>query len=582
MNPNRTSAIDAKAALGACRSVLFVVGVFSLFINVLMLATPLYSLQVFDRVLTSRSEETLLMLTLVTVGTLVVLSLLEAVRSRVLVRLSTWVERVLGPALLSYSVQRACLSNNAASTQGLRDLASLRGFIGGAGVFHLFDAPWVPVYIAVTYMLHPWLGHLAVAGAVLLFFMALISEFATRKPLREASAVSMKLMSRVEANNRNAEAIEAMGMLPALVRSWEQENEQVLRFQGVASDRAGVISAVTKFLRMLIQVGVLALGVYLAIHREIGPGAMIAASIILSRALAPIEQLIATWKSLVSARSAYRRINQVLAEPVAKRSATKLPAPAGVLDVEQVTVLPPGSKKPSLQNVSFGLQAGDSLGIIGPSAAGKSSLARLLVGVWPPNHGAVRLDGADVFQWDREQFGRHVGYLPQDVELFDGTIKQNIARMAEPDDAAVIEAAKFAGVHDMILRLPEGYDTAIGDGGMKLSGGQRQRVALARAFYGDPKFVVLDEPNANLDADGEQALFQAMRKAKERRITVIIIAHRPSILSAVDKMLVLRDGKVDSFGPRDDIMTRMNRAASFRPVAGPSPAGTARAAAATA
>jgi PrtD family type I secretion system ABC transporter len=531
-----------------------------------MLVTPLYSLQVFDRVLTSRSEETLVMLTLITVGTLVILSILETVRSRVLVRLSTWVERALGPALLSYSVQRACLSNNAASTQGLRDLASLRGFIGGAGVFHLFDAPWAPVYIAVTYMLHPWLGHLAVAGAVALFGMALVSEFATRKPLRNASAVSMKLMSQVEANNRNAEAIEAMGMLPALVRSWNEENEKVLSLQGVASDRAGVISAVTKFLRMLIQVAVLALGVYLAIHREIGPGAMIAASIILSRALAPVEQLIATWKSLISARSAYRRINQTLAEPVANRNTTRLPKPRGVLDVEQITVIPPGSKKPSLQSVSFNLAAGESLGIVGPSAAGKSSLARLLVGVWPPYQGAVRLDSADVFQWDREQFGQHVGYLPQDVELFDGTVKQNIARMAEPNDESAIEAARIAGVHEMILRLPQGYETVIGDGGAKLSGGQRQRIALARAFYGDPKFVVLDEPNANLDSEGEQALSEALRKAKERQITVVIIAHRPSILAFVDKLLVLRDGRVDKFGPRDEVMAQLTRVAPLRAV----------------
>jgi len=475
------------------------------------------------------------------------------------VRISIWIDRVLGPELLACGIRNAPLINHKDSLQTLRDLSALRGFISGTGVFHLFDAPWMPIYVAVIFSMHPVLGFIALFGAILLGALAWVNELATRKTLAKANHLSIKVQNNAESHARNAEVIEAMGMLPRLVEQWRQQSSAVLALQSIASDRAGLLSGVTKMLRFTIQVGIMGVGVSLAINQEITPGVMIAASIILGRALAPVEQMIGTWKGFIAAREAYKRIQLRLSLPNLERSAMQLPAPKGEIIVDRVTFIPPGAETPSLQGVSFRLEPGEILGVIGPSAAGKSSLARLLVGVWEPRLGNVRLDGADIYHWEREHFGQHVGYVPQDVELFAGTIKQNIARMVtDPDDAAVIEAAQLSESHNMILRLPQGYDTQIGEGGQNLSAGQRQRVALARALYGDIKLLVLDEPNANLDTAGDRALLHAMAHAKERTITTVIIAHRPSIMAGVDKLLVLNEGKVALFGPRAEVMDKLN------------------------
>lgn len=549
--------MDGQRASQTCRSAILTVGFFSLFANVLMLAMPLYMLQVYDRVLTSRSQETLILLTVVAIGALVLLGLIEGVRSRILVRVGSWLEHALAPELVAHAVRTSLTSSRSAGAQGLRDLAAVRNFLAGSGIFHLFDTPWVPFYLGIIALFHPILGIAALVGGVSLLAVAILNEWMTRRPLAIAGRLSNELFGRAEARMRNAEIIEAMGMLPAVTADWQRENERVIDLQTSASNRAGTLAALTRFLRLGVQVGILGIGAWLAIRQEITPGTMVAASILLSRALAPVEQMIGTWRGFVNARSAWTRIRAALDSPNARRGTTMLPVPAGVVDAEAATVFAPGRDAPVLQSLTFHLEAGESLGVIGPSAAGKTSLARLLVGVWPAHSGMARLDGSDVFTWSRQDLGRHIGYLPQDVELFDGTVKQNIARMGEVDDEAAIAAARLAGVHEMILRLPMGYDTQIGEGGIKPSGGQRQRLALARAFYGRPRLLVLDEPNANLDAEGEDALIRALTHARESRITTVIIAHRPRVLASVDKLMVLRDGRVDLFGERQAVMARV-------------------------
>lgn len=559
--------IDARKALAASRKSFISIGIFSFFINLAMLAVPLYTLQLFDRVLSSQSMDTLILLSIAVALALLLLGSLEVLRSRIMVRISVWLDRVLGPELLSVSIRSAPMMPGQSNLQTLRDLSSLRSFVAGAGVFHLFDSPWVPIYVLVIFAMHPALGWIALLGAIILAGLALINEASTRKPLADANAIAIQVQNNVEANARNAEVIEALGMLKPVVQQWQEQSRHTLALQTVASDRAGLLTGMTKVFRLSLQVAIMGVGVYLAIQQIITPGIMIAASIILGRALAPVEQMIGTWKGFVGAREAYHRINKLLSQNLAQRGNTTLPRPDGHLSCTNVTYLPPGQTSPTLQGVTFELAAGESLGIIGPSAAGKSTLARLLVGVWQPRIGNVRLDGADVYQWERDSFGKYVGYLPQDIELFDGTIKQNIARMdPEAQDEAIIAAAKMADCHEMILKLPNGYDTRIGTGAHTLSGGQRQRLGLARAFFGDVRFLVLDEPNASLDSEGEEALLAALDKAKQLGITTAIICHRPSLLSQVDKLLMLQSGRMVTFGPRDEIMGKVTNQGTTAPV----------------
>jgi PrtD family type I secretion system ABC transporter len=543
--------------VAACKKALIPVVVFSAFINLLMLTVPIYMLQVFDRVLTSRSEETLLLLTLIAIGAIITLSGLEAVRSRLFVRVSVWLNAQLSGDVLKSSITSALGSAGRTSARGLRDIETVRSFATGPGVFPLLDAPWMPLFLGVMFMLHPVIGWIATVGAIILLGMALFNEYATRPVLDQAASASNKSVQRAEAAVRNADVIEAMGIAPNLVRRWDTDNAEAIQLQAMASNRAGTISSVVKLLRFGIQLLVMGVGAYLAIIQEMSPGAMIAGSIIMGRALAPVDQAIGTWKGLVAARAAYGRLQVLLAASDANTSTMALPRPEGRLTAVNASFRVPGQIEPILSGISFELEAGEALGLVGPSAAGKTTLARLIVGSLKASAGAVRLDGANLAEWASSDRGQYIGYLPQDVELFDGTVQENIARMGEAPAETVIEAAKRAGVHEMILHLPDGYDTQIGDGGAVLSGGQRQRVGLARALFGDPQLLVLDEPNSNLDREGDKALRTAIQSLRERGATLVVIAHRPNVLEQVDKILVLKDGRVNMFGARDEVIAKL-------------------------
>jgi PrtD family type I secretion system ABC transporter len=553
---------ELAQVLGKSRSAFIGAGIFSFFINMLMLVSPLYMLQIYDRVLASRNETTLWVLTLVAVFLIVVYAALETMRSRVLVRISGQMDSLLNARVFTALFKSAVRGPGGGSGQAIRDLDSVRDFLTGQGLFAFFDAPWMPLYLGAIFLIDPLLGWVATGGGVTLFLLAVLTEIATRDTLSEASAANMRAGHFVEVSLRNVEAIEAMGMVPAMLRRWQGRRAKMLQLQSLASDRAGVITALSKFTRVVLQIAILGFGAYLVIHDHITAGLMIAASIMMGRALAPVEIAVGSWKHFLTARSAYDRLNALLKAVPAQRDFMHLPPPRGVLQVEQAIVVPPGATTPALKGVGFNVAAGDIVGIIGPSAAGKSTLARLLVGVWPPYSGKVRIDGADINTWDRERLGPYIGYLPQDVELFEGTIAENIARFGEVNADQVILAAQRAGVHELILKLPAGYDTHIGPGGQTLSGGQRQRVGLARALHGDPAIIVLDEPNSNLDNDGEAALARTVADLKARKRTTLVITHRPSLLASVDYIMVMREGMIEKFGPRDEILGQYLRPAA--------------------
>lgn len=548
-----------KAGLAACRRAFAVVGVFSLAINILLLTIPIYLFQVSDRVLISQSTDTLIMLTIVAVGALVMLSILDFMRRYVLTRVALRIESTMGGPIFAASLESAAVGATK-DIQGLRDLAQLRGFLGGPVVPILFDAPMAPLYIAVVYLIHPDLGMLALAGAIALFCIAIANQVVTAEPLGRLGGHSMSALSQATSHVRNAEVIQAMGMLGDCLRLWGRENADVLKAQADANDRNAMLTGLSKFLRLCLQISILGWGAYLALQTEVTAGMMIAASIIAGRALAPMEGAIEGWKSAVQARHAYGRVRQTLAAMGEALPRIELPDPQGRLSVEQLSYMVPGQSRPILHDVSFELEPGDSVAVIGATGAGKSTLARLIVGALTPSTGCVRLDGTDVRNWDRAQFGANIGYLPQDIELFPGSVSQNIARMKpEPASSDIVAAAELGCVHDLISRMPNGYETMIGADGAPLSGGQRQRVALARVFFGGPRFVVLDEPNANLDGDGEEALSTALKNAKEANITVFAITQRSALLRSVDKILLLQQGQVQGFGPRDEILGQLVR-----------------------
>jgi len=535
--------------------------VFSLAVNLLLLVPPLYMLQMYDRVLASRSSETLLMLTLLAFGMLAAMAMLEKVRGAVLVRIGLIIEERLGDRVFSAAFRCAQARGDGRAPQSLRDLEQVRTFVSGAGFIALCDAPWVPIFLCVVFLFHPLLGLVALGGAVLIFLLAVLNELATRRPLAEAGQISMEADGFFANSIRNSEAALAMNMLPGLRRHWRHRHDAALARQAVASDRAGVILALSKFSRLMVQIAMLGCGAYLAIEQIISPGTLVAASIVMGRGLAPIEQAVAHWRSFVVARGAYGRLRRLLEARPDAADPLSLPSPQGVLSVEMAVVVPAGGKVPVLRGVTLQLEPGECLGVVGPSAAGKTSLARLLAGVWPPAQGSVRLDGADLRHWHPDQLGAAIGYLPQTVELFDGTVAQNIARFAaEPVDAErVVAAARKAGAHEMILQLPQAYHTPIGADGVSLSGGQRQRVGLARALYGDPVLVILDEPNANLDTDGDRALLAALRHLRDDRAAVVVIAHRSELLAVTDRILVLRDGVPDLYGEREAVLAKLRR-----------------------
>lgn len=547
-------------ALGACKGSFIVVGFFSMFINILMIVPAIYMLQVYDRVITSGSVTTLVMLTLIMAMLLIAMGGLEWVRSRILVRVSNKIDFLLNRQVFDNSFKIALYSGGTQnSSQPMQDLTSLRQFMTGNGLFAFFDAPWIPIYLAVMYVFHPWFGIIGLVSAIVLIILAFIGEKLTGKMLQQANQEAAAANGKMGKNLVNAEVVESMGMLGKMRALWQERQTNVLILQSTASDRAGILSTSSKTIRMLMQSIILGVGAYLTIQQQITPGLMIAGSILLGRALAPVDQMIGAWKSFIAARGQFNRLSDMLSNIPQEEDRMSLPAPNGNIQFEGVVVAPPGSRLTALKNITFTAQAGETVGILGPSAAGKSTLARALLGIWPAAAGKVRLDGADIFTWNREELGPHIGYLPQDIELFEGSISDNIARFGDVDAEQVVAAAKTAGVHHMILELANGYDTIIGAQGGGLSGGQRQRIGLARALYGKPTLIVLDEPNSNLDDVGEKALAGAIQVMKQRGATIFIITHRVSILSQVEKLLVLSQGNLQMYGPRDDVLKALQQ-----------------------
>jgi PrtD family type I secretion system ABC transporter len=557
---------EFRRVLDACRSYFVVAGVFSLAINLLYLASPLYMLQVYDRVISSSSNVTLVMLTFVLVLALAALAGLDAVRARVLTRASVRLDRLLAGRVMS-AIMDGAANLGGSRSQLLRDFDTFRQFITGMGIHAIFDLPWAPIYIAIIFLLHPLLGAFALACSIVLIAMAFLNEWLVRPPLSESNEAATRNYNFTEMSLRNTEVVQAMGMTEGLLQRWSRDRNRMMERQVTASDRAATMQSLIRFLRLAMQSLILGLGAYLVIERATTVGAMFAASILLGRALQPVEQMVGSWRNLVAARTALGRVRQLLVANPPRDLKLELPRPAGRLSVEGVSYAPRGSNRPILRVIAFRIEAGEVLGVIGPSGAGKSTLARQLVGVLAPSAGVVRLDDADVSIWPRSMLGRHIGYLPQDVELFSDTVAANISRLQVGNDKAVIQAAQLAGVHEMILRLPNGYDTHIGDGGAVLSGGYRQRIGLARAVYGDPSLVVLDEPSSNLDAEGDSALTNCIVALKQHRTTVVIISHRPATIGVSDKLLVMREGVVEMFGPRAEIVTRLTRPVAVSPAA---------------
>lgn len=543
--------------LRACRRFFGYAFFFSLFVNILQLTFSVYMLQVYDKVLTSFSLSTLAVITIAAALCLVVLALLEWIRSRLLVRAGIEFDHLLGETVLRQNLLNAATRASGAPGEnqgGLREVQILRNFLGGNAVFAFFDVPWMPLYFLLIFLLHPMLGMVAAAGGVLVFILGFATERLTRKRLETATRVNARALDFTGAAARNASIVRSMGMVANVSARWRAMNDLVIRLQTRASRSAGLIHAVSKSLRVGLQVAIYAVGAYLTVRHESTAGVMIAASIVMGRALAPIDQAMATYRQSLEAREAYKRLTALLAAPVTS-PAMHLPDPVGELTAEGLYFT--AGDRPILKNISFRLPAGQSLAIIGPSAAGKSTLCKLLLNIWTPLSGKVRLDRADIISWDSERLGPHIGYLPQDVELFSGSVAENIARLGDVDSLKVIRAARMAGVHAMILALPKGYDTPIGEYGAALSGGQRQRIGLARALYGDPKIVVLDEPNSHLDEEGEATLLQALVHVQRLGSTVVLVTHKPNILSIVDHIMVMQDGQIALCGGRQDVLNKL-------------------------
>jgi ATP-binding cassette subfamily C exporter for protease/lipase len=568
-------------ALKALRNALVTVAVFSGFINLLMLTPAIYMLQVYDRVLGSRNETTLLVLSAIVVGAFLFMAALEAVRGWVLVRVGARLDAQLNARVFTAAFERNLRRPGSNTAQPIHDLNTVRQTLTGTALLAAFDAPWLPVYLVVIFLMSPALGWFALGGALLLLVLAVINERLSKPRLDEAQKFQLQSHQALTNNLRNAEVIEAMGMLPQVRNRWYELHRQQISTQAGASDLAAVLGGATKFVRIALQSLVLGFGALLVLEGLLTPGMMIAASILAGRALAPVELLVGNWKQIISGRQAYARLKELLGIHPPRREGMSLPAPRGQVSVEAASATAPGTQRLILRNLSFSIAPGEAVAVIGPSASGKSSLARLLVGIWPAAIGSVRLDGASVFDWNKDELGPYIGYLPQDIELFDGTVADNIARFGEVDPERVVEAARRVDMHEQILRLPMGYDTPLGADGSNLSGGQRQRIGLARALYGGPSFIVLDEPNSNLDEPGEKALVEAVKALKARGKTVLLITHRMSTLAAVDKILVLADGAVATFGPRDEVFKAMQSQGTVAPRRAPTIVPAAAAAPAT-
>ena len=542
-------------------------GGFSLVSNLLYLALPIFTFQIYGRVLSSYSVPTLLVLTFMVMLAFLISGLIDDFRAKVLINYGVIMDQRVSGRVFSALFDTVIRGNPAARSQALRDLDSFRQMLTGPAFGTMFDLPWMPVFMIVLLIIDPIIGLVTIGGAVLLFLITLFQDRATRPALKEANDAALRSYAFTDAALRNGEVVRAMGMVEPLGSRWATFRSVTMERSASASERASVISNISKFVRQAIQVLIIAIGAYLVVKGKIHSGLLFANMILAARALQPIERLVGSWDALTNGYRSYQRLNSLFADYRPTKASTTLPKPLGQLSVEGVNFAPQGATRFVLQGVNFKIEPGEMLGIIGPSGAGKSSLARLMVGIWQPNSGNVRLDGADVYSWDRSDFGRHVGYLPQDTELFSGSIRDNIARFrADVDDEQVVRAAQVAGVHQLILRLPSGYDTDLGESGHVLSAGQRQRVGLARALLGNPRLIVLDEPNAALDAEGEEALVKALDALKAGGSTIVIVSHKPSVFRSADKMLMLRDGRMEMFGPREQVMARVVQPAAPRAI----------------
>lgn len=554
-----------KEFIARCRFYFLYAGIFSFFLNILQLTFPIYMLQIYDKVLSSYSEPTLFVITIGAVIALITQGLLHWTRSRLLVRFGVALEETLGETVLLKNLRYACepeFSQKRRELGTLRDTSILRNYLAGSPVFVFFDIPWIPIYTIVVFMLHPMFGVISIFSSVIILILGFLTDRLTRRRIEIATMISMQANNLVGSATRNAFVVQAMGMVGAVSTRWNNINSTVMQLQTRASNASGLLQAITQSFRVGVQVLTYAAGAYLVIHNEATAGAMIAASIIMGRALSPIEQAAGTYKQTVDARASYRRLKNLLDGPQAPPKMS-LPPPQGLLSVDNLHFSVKNQR--ILGGVTFALNPGESVAIIGPSAAGKSTLCRLLLGIWAPEAGRVCLDGADMFTWDQEELGPQIGYLPQDVELFAGSVADNIARLGQVDSNKVVAAARQAGVHEMILRFSKGYDTQIGEQGTILSGGQRQRIGLSRALYGDPKFVILDEPNSNLDEEGERALLTAVQYLKFRKTTLAIVSHKMNILSCVDKILLMQNGRSVLFGPRDAVLQKLSNKPAPQP-----------------
>jgi len=546
-----------KTAYGRFRAIILTTLLFSFFTNLLMFVGPLYMLQIYDRVLSSRNETTLVMITAIAVALLVTYGILEFIRSRMLVRAGMQFDEILASPLFARVVKMQMINPQAAGRSALGDADKVREFLTGQGILAFFDAPWVPIFLALCFAFHPWLGIVASIGALIIFTLAILNEVATRRSLQEANVAGAHAQHYAGATLQNAEAIRAMGMEEQLANRWLTQRDEMLGHQGKASDWAGMIMATSKFVRMTLQVGILGVGAYLAMHQQISAGIMIAASIVMGRALAPVEQAVGQWKGFVAARQSHQRLKKLFDAIPEEEERTRLPKPKGDVRVEGLTAVLPDTRDTVLRNVNFAIDKGDALAIVGPSGSGKTTLVRHIAGAGTPAAGAVRLDGTELKHWPPKQLGRYMGYLAQDVKLFSGTVAENIARF-EPDakDEDIVAAAKLAGAHEMIQGLRNGYETEVGDGGGNLSGGQRQRVGLSRAVYRLPSLIILDEPNANLDSEGEEALINCLKQLRALGKTVIFVTHKANLLQLTNKALVMSNGAVQSFGPTSDLFRK--------------------------
>lgn len=568
--PPRPSAALGKTeieqAFNLCKASLVLVFVLSFFVNLLALTVPLYLLQIYDHVLASRSLDTLTMLTLIVIVALAVHSILEALRRAMLARIGGWLDDRLQAPVLVAAVQAALRNDAAGAAQAWRDIGGIRAFFGGSACTALFDLPWTPIFIIAMFIVHPLLGLIGLLASVALFGLALLNEMATRKLFARSSTGWAESQHRFEALLRNVEAINAMGMLPGVARHLRNDQVEAKEAQRAASVRASAIQSLARFTRLLAQVVVMATAATLVIWHDISPAAIFATSILLGRSLAPVEGAIGTWRAVSTVRLGYARLRKLMSNSTMPRRSMQLPRPNGQLSIEQVTYVPPGADIAALRRLTFAINPGEVLGVVGHSGAGKSTLGRLIAGTILPTAGHVRLDSADIGIWLASGGHRYLGYLPQDIELFGGTVRDNIARLQDAPSDDVIAAAAIVGLHDTIMRLPLGYDTEIGEGGMRLSGGQRQRLGLARAFFGRPRLIVLDEPNASLDVEGEDTLRSAIEEMRRLGSTIIIIAQRLGILSMADKILVLDNGKMDAFGERREVAGKIKSGRTSIPV----------------